>query len=334
MTRLDGTAWTHALDRVLAESRPEIVHLHGLDRIGSEIVPYLRARLPRARLVLTLHDLQLICARDGLMVTRDGALCRSATPDGCRRCLPDLAVARHALRTAHLKAALAGIDRFVAPSRFLKERFVAWGLDPGRIAIVPNGVAAHASVRQPARGDRFAFFGNIADHKGVHVLLEAASRCAGRGATLQLSLHGGFTWAAEAERMRFAAALERAAPVAQHLGPYDRRDLPALMARADWVVVPSTWWENAPLVILEAQAAGRPVIASGIGGMAELVTDGVDGLHVPPGDAAALAETMMLAADADLCRALARNVRPPATVAAMTDAYLGLYRALLGETAA
>lgn len=332
MTRLDGTAWVGAMDRLLAECRPEIVHLHGLDRIGAEIVPYLRARLPHARLVLTLHDMQIPCARDGLMVTAEGGLCRGASPDGCRRCLPQLPVARHALRTAHLQAVLAGIDRFVAPSRFLKDRFVAWGLESARIAVVPNGVPVTSAPGLPTRGDRFAFFGNIAEHKGVHVLLEAAARCARAGADLQVTLHGGFTWAAADARERFATALERAAPVAQHLGPYDRRDLPSLLARTDWVVVPSTWWENAPLVILEAQAAGRPVICSGIGGMAELVTDGVDGLHVPPGDAAALAETLTRAADASLCRALAQNVRPPSDLGAMADAYLDLYGSLLRET--
>ena len=208
------------------------------------------------------------------------------------------------------------------------ERFVAWGLPQDRIALVPNGVPA-AARSVPMRGDRFAFFGNIADHKGIYVLLDAAARLARADATLRVTLHGGFTWSAEAERQRFAAALDRAAPVAQHLGAYDRAELPTLMARTDWVVVPSTWWENAPLVVLEAQAAGLPVICSGIGGMAELVEDGVTGLHVPPGDAAALAETLTRSADAELCRRLAANVRPPADPEAMAEGYLDLYRRLL-----
>ncbi len=68
--------------------------------------------------------------------------------------------------------------------------------------------------------------------------------------------------------------------------------MPGLMADVDWVVVPSTWWENAPLTIGEAHFHGRPVIASGIGGMAELVRDGENGLTVRPGDAADLANVM------------------------------------------
>jgi glycosyltransferase involved in cell wall biosynthesis len=334
MTRLDGTAWTVSLDRVLAETKPDIVHLHGLDRIGSEVVGFVRAHRPSAKIVLTLHDFQLICAHEGLMVTSEGALCHGASPDACRRCLPQLTLARHALRRAHLKAALAGVDLFVAPSRFLRDRFIAWGIPAERMAIVPNGVPAAATAAPPERGDRFAFFGNLADHKGVHVLLDAAARLAGSDAGVRITLHGGFSWSARDERARFAAALERAAPVAQHRGPYDRADLPALLAGTDWVVVPSTWWENAPLVILEAQRAGRPVICSGIGGMAEMVTDGVTGLHVPPGDAAALAETLIRAADAGLCRRLAEGIRPPADTDDMAGACLGLYRRLLEKVPA
>ena len=129
-------------------------------------------------------------------------------------------------------------------------------------------------------------------------------------------------------RRRSQARLRAAEPVAQHLGPYDRADVVGLMQAADWIVVPSIWWENAPLVIHEARAAGRPVICSGIGGMAELVEDGVTGLHVPPGDAAALAETMQrAAADPGLLGPLARGAAP-ASHAAFVDAHLGLYQRL------
>ncbi len=75
-------------------------------------------------------------------------------------------------------------------------------------------------------------------------------------------------------------------------GEFDHDDLPALMADTDWVVVPSVWWENSPLVIQEARKHRRPVIASDIGGMAEKVTDGVYGLHFRVDDPRSLAETI------------------------------------------
>ena len=101
---------------------------------------------------------------------------------------------------------------------------------------------------------------------------------------------------AHADRVPIRCCLCEAGDAATHAGPYRREELPALMAGIDWVVVPSTWWENAPLVILEAFRHKRPVICSGIGGMAELVADDVNGLHVRPSDVAALTRAMRRAA--------------------------------------
>jgi glycosyltransferase involved in cell wall biosynthesis len=76
------------------------------------------------------------------------------------------------------------------------------------------------------------------------------------------------------------------------VGRYEHAELPQLMAAIDWVVVPSIWWENSPLVIQEAFQHGRPVICSDIGGMAEKVTHGVTGLHFRIGDPTGLAATI------------------------------------------
>lgn len=333
MTRLDGTGWLEALARVLARLRPEVIHLHGLDRIGAESLLALRRMAPRARIVLTLHDYQLICARDGLMLAQDGARCGAAAPDRCAACLPELGAARHALRRAHLLALLEGVDAFIAPSRFLRDRFIAWGIAADRLQLLPNAVAAtpRAPERPRARRDRFAFFGNIAAHKGVLVLLEAAALLRDAGADLRIALHGGLTHPEPAFAEAFAAGLAAARPLARHPGPYAPEEVGRLMAEADWIVLPSIWWENAPLVALEARAAGRPVICSGIGGLSELVPDG---LHVPPGDAAALAEAMAAAADDPGLWARLAPAAPADDHPAFVDAHLALYRRLLQRVAA
>lgn len=337
MSRLDGAGWISSLAAVLAEVRPDVVHLHGIDRIGGEVVPVLRRLAPGCRIVMTLHDYQPICVNDGLMLTPgENARCAGASPDACRRCFPDQGAARHALRRAHLGAVLAGVDLFLAPSAFLRDRYVAWGIEPARIRLMPNAVpGAAAATPEPRRSrrNRFAFFGTIARHKGALVLLDAAARLARTGEDTTVTLHGGLGYADAGFRADFAARLVAAAPVAQALGPYARDEVVGLMRQADWIVVPSIWWENAPLVIEEARAAGRPVICSGIGGMAERVASGVDGLHVPPGDAAALAEAMRAAIDPELWRRLARRTAP-ADHASFVDAHLALYRALLARVPA
>lgn len=337
MLRLDGNAWLAGLGQVLETLRPDVVHLHGLDRIGAEILPALRRLAPRCRIVLTLHDYQLICTNDGLMLTtRDGARCGGAAADKCHRCFPEIATARHALRRAHLMALLEFVDVMIAPSAFLRDRFVEWGIAPERIRILPNAVVTEAGAAPVSGGDaprtRFAFFGNVSRRKGTLVLLDAAARLRAEGSRARVDLHGGLGWADEAFRTDFAARLEAAGPIAQHLGPYARTDVQKLMRQTDWVVVPSIWWENAPLVMIEARAAGRPVICSDIGGMAEMVADGIDGLHVPAGNAAALADKIAQAAgDADLWSRLAGNVKAPPSHASFVDAHLRIFEQALGR---
>lgn len=334
MLRQDGTEWIGALQRLLGSFRPDVVHLHGLDRIGAEVLAVLRRALPRARIVLTLHDYQLLCPNDGLMLTvPDGTRCLKAGHDRCRSCYPAMPAAAHMLRKAHLQALLSLVDTIIAPSQFLAGRFVEWGIEPARITVLPNQVRemSHPLPAPRPRPDRFAFFGNIAPHKGVLPLL-SATRLAGDAVTLDL--HGGLGHAEDAFRQEFAAALA-SAPNACHRGAYQRDDLPELMAQADWAVIPSIWWENAPLVLLEARAAGLPVICSAIGGLVEMVDDGVTGILVPPGDPRALAETMLaVAQDVTHHRRMAEAQRARHASGAyrvFVEDHLTLYRAKAQE---
>lgn len=330
MRRHDGKDWIAALERVLVAFEPDLVHLHGLDRIGVEVLPVLRRLRPRLRLILTLHDYQLICPNDGLLIRRSGGgLCQRPSADACRQCFPELAAGRHALRKANLLQSLELVDAFVTPSRAVGDRFVQWGLAGDRITVLPNAVPTMEPLRPEvprARRDRFAYFGNMAQHKGTHVLCDAAARLAVEDAALTVTLHGQLHHPSAEAASQFESGLARAAPVLSHLGPYNRNEVGALMQQTDWVVVPSVWEENAPLVVLEAQRAGRPVICTRLGGLSELVRDGVDGLHVPRGNAAALAQTMLSAAsDPDLWSQLSAQIRPPMTPEVHARRHLSVY---------
>jgi len=99
----------------------------------------------------------------------------------------------------------------------------------------------------------------------------------------------------------------------QWVGPYQPDELRARMAAVDWVVVPSIWWENSPMVIQEAMVHGRPLLVSDIGGMREKVRDGVDGYRIAARNPTAWSAAMQLSARLDQpgWTALAQNIRRP-----------------------
>lgn len=129
---------------------------------------------------------------------------------------------------------------------------------------------------------------------------------------MALALHGGAADVTYEDRLRALAGDDARIRFA---GPFVHGQLADILAAADVVVVPSIWYENSPLTILEAQAAWRPVITAAMGGMAELVRDGVDGLHFAPGDAADLARQIQrLRDEPELLERLRTGVRPPPSI--------------------
>ncbi|AWJ82035.1 glycosyl transferase (plasmid) [Azospirillum sp. TSH58] len=286
------------LSNLLRAFQPDIVHIHHTLLLGVEMLFLIRRVCPRARIVYTLHDYYPICANDGQMVTTGShALCRMASPDACHRCFPDRPADQFVLRDKHIKAMFGLVDHFLAPSAFLRDRYIAWGIDPDSISVMENGrpavrPAPHRPLPAGAPRNAFAYFGNLNPFKGITVALDAAARLEKQGQDLTLAVHGGAPFQTDAFKDKVEQGFKGARGTAVRHGPYRREEMPELMAAADWVVMPSIWWENAPLVIREAFQHRRPVICSGIGGMAESVTDGVDGLHFRAGDAADLARVM------------------------------------------
>jgi glycosyltransferase involved in cell wall biosynthesis len=266
------------------------------------------------------------------MRTKSRERCDRSSPGRCHACFPDISADRFLLRERFLKTLFGQIDQFIAPSQFIKERFVAWGLSAEAIDVVSNGRPATPSAphRSSMDGRRpvFGYFGNLNPWKGVPNLLKAIQRLAtNQNQDFELRLHGG----APFQSSKFVDELDALLRETEHnvisLGPYRREEIPALMAAVDWVIVPSIWWENAPLVIQEAFLHRRPVIVSGIGGMAEAVRDGIDGLHVRPDDPVALANAMQRAIETpSLWDTLVSGINPPADISVVADRHLSLYR--------
>lgn len=324
--------------RFLARLDPDIVHFHHYTNLGIEFLAAARQYKPQLRLVVTLHEFLAICHNYGSMVKTTGfRLCEGADDDACAACFPTVQARDFARRREHLQSHFAKVDRFIAPSEFLRQRYIDWGIAPSRIVVVANGIdplRPPPPRRLPPDGRRavFGFFGQIHPFKGLIELLTAFDRLdrleGAATAAIRLVIHGSHLELNDpAYVASFRDLLARTAGRVRFVGPYARRDLYRLMAAVDWVVVPSIWWENAPLVIEEALAHRRPVVCSNIGGMAEKVRPGKDGFHFPVGDAAALAGLLArLAGDDKVWAALRRTMRRPDTIEAAARRHLTLYR--------
>jgi glycosyltransferase involved in cell wall biosynthesis len=149
----------------------------------------------------------------------------------------------------------------------------------------------------------------------------------------RLRLHGAnYSEQPESMRAELDHLLEATRETVSYEGAYDHTVLPRLMAETDWVVVPSVWWENSPIVIQEAFVHGRPVICSDIGGMAEKVSHQVNGLLFNVGSPESLAETIRAAAgNDDLWNRLHEGIPAVYTMSDHVAALESIYRRLIAQ---
>jgi GT2 family glycosyltransferase/glycosyltransferase involved in cell wall biosynthesis len=259
----------------------------------------------------------------------------------------DAGWAASALRTRHVRGeVLPHIELFLAPSAHMRDRFVRFGVPAERVRVSPYGlapvavtrgvaarsIAAPGDVPEPPRGAdtaplRIGFVGSLMTSKAPHVAMNAVARLPPGTATL--AVIGAFV--AYHGDQRYRAVLDRAAahPAVTMLGAAAPEQIPEFLASLDVLVVPSVWEENSPIVIHEAFRAGVPVVASRVGGIAELVEHEVNGLLVESGDTSELAAALArLAADRALLerlRARIPAVRPlEQAVGEMRAAYADL----------
>lgn len=328
----------------LADLKPDVVHFHHFMTIGLDLFLIARRVLPNARLILTLHEFLAICKADGHMVRRnERALCTRASAVRCHQCFPDQSPEMFRLREDWLRHALSVFDGFIAPTDFVRRRYLEWGLPGARVHVVSNAQADYSlrdyrvaipPAAPAAAPARFGFFGQLVDDKGLGVVFDALELYAARHTEpISLDINGAnLHFASERFQSRFRDFLDTARalqPVVriEHLGSYAMTDLPARMARVDWVLVPSTWWEIFGLVVSEAFMFRRPPICSNIGGMAERIEHDRTGLLFEVGDPASLCATLhRCATEPGLHARLAANSPGVPPVVSVLEDHLRTYR--------
>jgi glycosyltransferase involved in cell wall biosynthesis len=286
----------------LLAHKPDVVHFQHNYLLGYDFLRVTKNTLPDAPIVYMLHEYLAICHHDGQMIrTRSRELCQEQSPRRCHECFPWISPQAFFRRERWIKSHLSLVDMFIAPSDYVRDRYVDWGIPAEKIqvetyALPPIEHPADTEDR-PAR-DRFAFFGQFTPYKGTDVLLRAMALL-GEDFPGHLWIHGAnLESQAPQFQEEFRGLLEKTAKTVTFAGPYDHAtELRGIMTATDWVVIPSIWWETGPLVALEAFQHGRPVICSDIGGMSEKATDGVSGLHFKVGDHEDLAAVLKRAAE-------------------------------------
>jgi glycosyltransferase involved in cell wall biosynthesis len=222
-----------------------------------------------------------------------------------------------ARRLEAIRSACRDVDLFLAPSQYLARRMIEFGLAADRVVHSPNGMRTdlvQVQRRLSGRQIRFGYVGAVVPHKGVHVLVEAFSRLAARSPErpIELRIHGNL-----GQRPDYVAHLRRLAGTApvRFLGEFDNVRLSEVYSEIDALVIPSLWWENAPLTLFEARLAGKPVMVSDAGSLPDLI----HGAH----------DTTFRTGDADdLARCLAAFIDRPRLVATATTAHRGAVRTI------
>ena len=285
---LAAAPWNPAAARDLRRTaervRPDVVHVHNTwFALSPAVLPaFGRAGVP---VVMTLHNYRLLCA-NGLLF-RDGHPCEDCVGShpwhsvrhGCYRGSAAQSIPVAATIALHRRRHTwdRDVELFLALNEFSRALFVRGGLPPDRILVKPNFVSDPGVRTVPAeRSSTVLVVGRLVDQKGVHLLLEAWRRFANR--SLELVVVGDGPARADLERLgvpgvRFAG----------RLAPEQVREL-MLAGRA--LAFPSRSYEGQPMVVLEALAAGLPVLASDLGGLPELLRPTGAGWLAPPGDVA------------------------------------------------
>jgi len=258
------------IGRLLLTTKPDIAHGHNIyHHISPAILSTLNSnRIPT---LLTLHDLKLACPAYR-MITHDG-ICERCKNGGLynaarHRCMHgSLPLSIWVTMEAYVHRFLGSyekyVDKFIVPSRFYIRKFEEWGWAADRFTYIPNFVNGEDIRPEFRPGDVYVYFGRLSGEKGLETLIKAAA-----DAKVGLQILG--TGPEEASLKSLASQLRANVEFPGYVSGealFDR------LRAARAIVLPSEWYENAPISLIEAYAAGKPVIGADIGGIPELITD-------------------------------------------------------------
>ena len=285
--------------------KPDIIHIHNFFPLLTPAIydACIGAGIP---VVQTLHNYRTICP--GALLMCDGKICEKCVTGSpyqaiLHRCYRNSipgswAVARMVAYHRKRQTWQNKIDCFIALTRFAKDKFIEAGLPAEKIIVKPNFCEVPYLENKKFKKRKGALFvGRLSREKGIRTMLNAWHN-------LDIPLH-----IAGGDHL-FDNYKEKSNSFIKFLGHINSEKVAKEMINAAFLVMPSEWYEGFPMVLVEAFAHGLPVIASNLGGMAEIVQDGITGLHFEPGNSKDLAEKVLwLHKHPDECQQMAENAR-------------------------
>lgn len=281
------------LRRLIERFRPDIAHCHNIyGRLSLSVLDELKEQnIPT---LLTLHDLKLLCP--SYLMLNHGSICEK-----CRGNLYYHAILTGCHKSSRAASAVYALESwinlrfgkydtvrfFISPSRFLREKCIEYGYEPRRILHVPNFVDSHRISAGYEVGKYCLYLGRLSREKGVRTLLYAYGSLNTR---IPLTIVGDGPDRYELQQFAEGKNL----PV-NFTGYLSGNRLADVLAHARFVIMPSEWYENAPLSLLEAFAYAKPVIAARIGGIPEMIEEKVNGFLFEPGNVDELKEKLEMA---------------------------------------
>lgn len=322
-----------AIKKVILRHRPDIAHVHGIaHELSPSILDGLRSmNIP---IIFTLHDYKIKCPNTNFI--SNGKVCEKCNGGRfynvvryrCKRnnTLASILAGAEAYAHKFLRIYDKNVNCFISPSKFLKNKMHHHGLTT-RTVHIPNFINTEKFIPSKKNKKNYCvYLGRLEKIKGVLTLAKAINLTdkvnliiAGRG---------------EAEPLMRAELSKNNTNKIEFLGHIDSEKIIKLIQGAQFTIIPSEWYENNPMSALETMACGTPVIGANIGGIPEIVEDGVNGLLFEPGDYRQLSRHIRLLSDRpDLCRRMGGNGRKMVLKVNNPEAHyektLGLYKSIV-----
>jgi glycosyltransferase involved in cell wall biosynthesis len=295
--------------QVIMEFKPDIIHIHNIyHQISPSILPV--AKKFNIPVVAHLHDYKMLCP-NYKMYNRKGICekCRGGKYYNCllNKCLKNsypkslLASIEMYLHHRFMKIYEKNIDLYISSSDFMKEKAIEWGLPKNKIFVLPYFIEIEKYHPKFDKGDYLLYFGRLSEEKGIGTLIKAMESV---NKEMTLKIVGTGPEYSNLEKLVKSLHLDNRV---EFVGSKFNNDLRKIISNSFLVVVPSQWYEVFGIVIIEAQAMGKPVLASRIGGITEIIEDNKNSFLFSPGNHIELAKKINNIINNNDLEAIAKN---------------------------